>query len=367
MPTRLAYTKEQESICVAAIDNTSVVPKRDLRIDFNLVNELSSRTTDPDVEDAHKLAQMLSTLLIPSDFRTLLQWNNALVIEVDRPMANTHWELMDTDTGTMTGKPYLALQVPFSRQLRTSYSPPPRLGRGIKQKRSALVIGDPGDPADGASLPGARMEAERVASLLQNKGFEVVVCIGAPNDKGHGPVQGVPAASRLDVLNLIDKGDFELLHYAGHGDFDHENPQRVGWLFKGGLITAAELEQLEQVPQLIVANACLSAKTSGKLTSGMYVENELIEVGLLPSLADEFFRRGVYDYIGTAWEVDDAGAVLFAETFYNHLLPEKNKSGTGETIGESMLAARNMLYDMRDRFGNLWVAYQHYGNPYMKL
>jgi hypothetical protein len=39
------------------------------------------------------------------------------------------------------------------------------------------------------------------------------------------------------VLALLLRGDFDLVHYAGHGDFDEQEPDRVGWLFAGGLLT----------------------------------------------------------------------------------------------------------------------------------
>jgi hypothetical protein len=91
-----------------------------------------------------------------------------------------------------------------------------------------------------------------------------------------------------------------------------------------------------------------------------------LESALAPSLADEFFRRGVQDYVGTAWPIDDAGAVLFATTFYDALLPDPGASlEAPTTIGEALLKARGALADP-DRVrtcGSLWAAYQHYGDP----
>ena len=55
--------------------------------------------------------------------------------------------------------------------------------------------------------------------------------------------------------------------------------------------------------------------------------------GLLPSLADEFFKLGVRNYVGTAWEVNDIGAELFARVFYTSLL-------AGAPFGESVRRAR---------------------------
>jgi CHAT domain-containing protein len=82
------------------------------------------------------------------------------------------------------------------------------------------------------------------------------------------------------------------------------------------------------------------------------------------TLADEFFRRGVRDYIGTAWEVNDEGAILFAEALYEALLTPGHPD---VSLGAAMLQARRRLADREDVFGALWAAYQHYGDPTASL
>jgi len=94
-------------------------------------------------------------------------------------MAPVHWEMMADDDGEP-----LSLNVAVARQLRTTFSPGPLMALPPGPLR-ALVIGDPGDPAAGHSLPGARREASAVAALLRRKGVEVVELIGAP-----GPTAG---------------------------------------------------------------------------------------------------------------------------------------------------------------------------------
>ena len=84
---------------------------------------------------------------------------------------------------------------------------------------------------------------------------------------------------------------------------------------------------------------------------------------LLPGLADEFFKRGVRNYVGTAWEVSDLGAITFATELYGTLLPDAATASTGSTLGTAMLHARQKLKDMEANFGALWAAYQHYGDP----
>jgi CHAT domain-containing protein len=130
----------------------------------------------------------------------------------------------------------------------------------------------------------------------------------------------------------------------------------VGWIFKGGLVTPAELGQVDELPSLLVANACLSARTSAALAAGRKPDDPRSEAALLPSLADEFFKLGVRNYVGTAWEVNDIGAELFSRAFYTSLL-------AGESFGESVRRAREALWHERETYGALWAAYQHYGDP----
>ena len=191
--------------------------------------------------------------------------------------------------------------------------------------------------------------------------MDVEVRIGAAGGARDSALSDVRPADRLDVLALLLEGGFDILHYAGHGDFDPDDPRRAGWLFATGLLTGGEIGRMEHVPSIVVANACLSARTSQALAGQPRGANVAGEAGLLPSLADEFFRLGVRDYVGTAWEVNDLGAELFAEAFYETLLPLAG--GRGESFGEAVRKARARLWNRRDDFGALWAAYQHYGDP----
>ena len=107
---------------------------------------------------------------------------------------------------------------------------------------------------------------------------------------------------------------------------------------------------------MIFSNACLSARTSLTLAGARRPDEARTEAGLLPSLADEFFKLGVRNYVGTAWEVNDIGAELFARIFYTALLG-------GESFGQSVKMGREALWMERDTYGALWAAYQHYGDP----
>ena len=118
----------------------------------------------------------------------------------------------------------------------------------------------------------------------------------------------------------------------------------------------------EAMASLVVANACFSALTSTTTARGHRARDLRAETALLPALADEFFHRGVRNYIGTAWQVSDDGAVEFARRFYDELIPARDSGEAGKSVGEALKAAREALAAQR-RYGALWAAYQHYGDP----
>ena len=186
--------------------------------------------------------------------------------------------------------------------------------------------------------------------------------VGAEGARRNGRLADVPAATRSAVMERLMLGDYQLLHFAGHADFVARDATQAGWLFADGLLTAYELERVSEVPALVFANACLTGRTSQRGTGGP-VRRARDEAGLLPSLADEFFRRGAVDYIGSAWEISDAGAVLFATTLYETLLGAPETSQSFRALGDAVRTARVALWERRDEYGKLWAAYQHYGDP----
>ena len=363
-PVRISFWDDGRAIRVAAIHQAATVPERLVRLDRSLITELVERTTDPPPEEVDELCELMQ-LLVPSDFRDVLH-SGPLVFEVDRWTAPIHWEFLSAPSNEGSGREPLSVQLPLARQLRTVYSPAPLPRPVARGKIRALVIGDPGDPTIGDGLEGARAEALRVVELLSARDdVEVDARIGAPSVPREGPLSGIKPANRLDILSLLLRGEVDLVHYAGHADFDETEPDRVGWVFAGGLLTPHELERLERVPAIIVSNACLTARTSQAIAAAKQgaAEEPRSEAGLLPSLADQFFRLGVRNYVGTAWEVNDVGATLFAEAFYGAIFDGTNGSGVGSSFGDAVLTARQALWKQRHLYGPLWAAYQHYGDP----
>lgn len=365
-PTRVSFIHKDRGLRAAALTDTAVVPERFIGLDWALIDEIVSNMRDP--EDLSKLsgmASLLARMVVPRDFRELFSNSEITIFEIDRTTARIHWEMIELLRSDSNVSTPIALERQVARQLRTSYSPAVPRGAETRERLRALVIGDPGDPKKGHGLPGAQREAIEVVSLLRERDVEVVALIGAPGNRESGKLREFAPATRLEVLRLLSQEQFDVLHYAGHGDFDADDPEaQAGWLFADGLLTSRELERIDAVPALVVANACLSglvsdAYAAGTKTSRLHVREEY----LLPGLADEFFKRGVRNYVGTAWEVSDLGAISFAKELYSALLPDPSSSSDGTTLGRALLQARRALKTMDANFGALWAAYQHYGDP----
>ena len=71
----------------------------------------------------------------------------------------------------------------------------------------------------------------------------------------------------------------------------------------------------------MVATSCLSALTSNVRSDTGRPRSRSLDHALLPTLVDEFFVCGARNYIGIAWEVSDAGAVLFSQKLYETFMP----------------------------------------------
>jgi hypothetical protein len=168
----------------------------------------------------------------------------------------------------------------------------------------------------------------------------------------------------LELAMLVVNEQFDLIHYAGHGISDLKTGQ-TGWVFSGDcILSAKEIFRVRQVPRLVFANACFSAVT------GDYAEQRKHMTGL----AQAFFARGIPNFIGAGWQVDDACAEECARWFYARILGLSSPGAAGSligtappaTIGEALRKAREMAR-ARNPQSPSWGAYQHYGHVSDKL
>ncbi|MGN6731893.1 MAG: CHAT domain-containing protein, partial [Candidatus Binatia bacterium] len=117
------------------------------------------------------------------------------------------------------------------------------------------------------------------------------------------------------------------------------------------LLTAAEIGQMEIVPDLVFLNCCHLAKMDARPVA----YNRLAY-----SISRELIEIGVRCVVCAGWAVDDDAASTFAEIFYQALLHDKLE------FGQAVFDARRETY-RKHATSITWGAYQAYGDPGWRL
>ena len=248
-----------------------------------------------------------------------------LILETDD--TEIPWELMYDGSDFLCMKHYVgrALVVEMDAEVMT-----PRPREVKKGLRIALVI----DPTE--TLPAAAKEV-KLAETLGKLG-EVDIYQGKSVDMLRG-------------MQLFSQG-YDIIHFAGHAEFDADNPNESSLGFADGKLKAYHIKEMieksEVIPRLIFVNACTSARES--------VETELDYHGYkIKGLASLFLHAGVSGYIGTTWTIFDESAQFLAAEFYERILK-------GEPVGMALTEARRRTFDNYPEDLS-WAAFVLYGNP----
>ncbi len=356
-PVRLTIQLQADTFQFAALTAEASVPQRDTRIDPALVDEANDQL--PQTESfANQMdrGNLLGRLLLPEDMRDMIFRQSApIVLALDATTARIHWEMVaDRAAGTTTNfdpEHFLGTLHGLTRQLRTTFAqlpePPIMSGRALR----VLVVAD---PAEDAPLPGAQEEGEAVAAIFEEFGHEPGRAVEVVRLFGPGQ------ATRVAVLDQLINHRFEIMHFAGHCFFNEKNPPLSGWVFTGGkVLSANELNRIDRIPRFMFSNACESGITpdrAGKRSALM-----------APSFAEAFFARGVANFICTAWPIDDAAALDFSRRFYRGILGLRGAGIPAESLHEAMREARREIALLGSGGMQTWGAYQHYGDPNLRL
>ncbi|MEZ4528462.1 MAG: CHAT domain-containing protein, partial [Desulfobacterales bacterium] len=147
---------------------------------------------------------------------------------------------------------------------------------------------------------------------------------------------------------------YDIVHFAGHADYDDRHPEQSGWKLKDSILQASDVKKMEggaAMPLMVFSNACQSARTGEWGRAGKWQENAQDSSF---GLANAFMISGVRHYIGTSWEIRDESGRYFALEFYRHLL-------AGNTIGQALCLSRQTMSERGQDAG--WAAYVLYGDP----
>lgn len=169
----------------------------------------------------------------------------------------------------------------------------------------AVVVGDPDFQGRAEQLPGARIEAQRVAAQY-----------------GGTPMLGA-AATESALRAAVGKGT-DVLHLATHGKFFGANPLRSAIYLAGATpLTAARLFEQPLPARLVVLSACETG--IGQAEAG----DDLL------GIPRSFYLGGTRAVLSSLWPVDDEGTLAFMEIFHR-------EAARGD-LGRAWLTARNTL------------------------
>ncbi|MGH8975130.1 MAG: CHAT domain-containing protein, partial [Acidimicrobiia bacterium] len=232
----------------------------------------------------------------------------AVLLRVDETVLDLPWELVQASASE------LALEVPFGRIVTTRELPRRRRDPLAEDPElRILAVGGAGDLAAAGAELAALRDLEQTVTDARVK-VELL-------DGGQ--------ATRAALTAAVDGGDFDILHFAGHGAFADRQPATSALLLADGLLTADDVLALpwgEKPPYIVFSSACESARAGGR-------RRLVTRSGRANGLAAAFLAAGVEAYLGYFWPVLDDAAAEFAATFYGSLFASRN-------IGQAVLEAR---------------------------
>jgi CHAT domain-containing protein len=245
----------------------------------------------------------------------------AVLLNVDETILNLPWELIGP------GGNALAQRTPFGRLVTTRVMPRPSRDPTKEDKIVRLLaIANPT-----LDLAGADREIAVLKKLEGRKlGFSLEVQVLAKD-----------LATRAAFAERLAQGDYDILHFSGHGSFDPAAPETSAIRFADGRLTADEVLDLKwkEPPHLVFNSSCESGRAAG----GQRLVSEESHTN---GLAAAFIAAGAAAYAGYFWPVTDTGASLFAAEFYQKLFLLEN-------VGLAFLEARQSVIEKLGEAGDL--------------
>jgi tetratricopeptide (TPR) repeat protein len=280
-----------------------------------------------------KIGQLLWDYLLTGQVKERLRiyQNRDLILSLDEELIDIPWELL------FDGHEFLSLNFNLGRQVRTKQRPLNVEYRGLSARPKMLILVNPTNDLKSAYLEGlhikSRLETQRKRLSVDFK------------------------STQVDTL-YIKKNlrDYDIVHYAGHCEYDQDNPRNSGWVLHDGRFTIQDIASMGEtmpLPSIIFSNACQSA---GGATGALHPDYQKKAY----NLAEAFLLSGVRHYIGTVRRIEDEVSFAFAKEFYSLLL-------RGRTVGECVRLSRARLIREYGAHSVFWAGYLLYGTPNLVL
>jgi hypothetical protein len=313
------------------------------RAQSGLIKELVATASNSENND-EQIGRTLFDLLVPIELEAYLAGSGEVQIELDPQTAAIPWELLDTKREADDDPPW-AIRVNLLRKLRISEFRERVNDAGVDA--SALVIGEPECPPVFPRLYGARTEALAVRDSLSGPGGIGKAAVTALISEDATQ----PGPSARAVVNALFERPWRILHIAGHGVPGTGGEPGGVALSNGAFLGAAEIKSMRTVPELVFLNCCHLGAADDRQLLTAYDRAEFAS-----GVAGALISIGVRCVVAAGWAVDDQGALVFAQAFYQSLLRGDRFIAA---IGEARMAAYQ-----HSATQNTWAAYQCYGDPH---
>jgi CHAT domain-containing protein len=210
------------------------------------------------------------------------------------------------------GHEYLCLRHPVSRYLQGLHSRPPLSYKATSGQRLRFLLV--------ASDTGGISNVDREVATLRKDLYNLLSAKGIDRNI---VALSTSAASHKRVVQELENKGHDVWHYAGHGLYDKDSPERSALVFwektnrKGDrcFLLASDLCDLTRNTSFsLVYLSCCLGTTAGDIEH-LYQDDFL-------GLADALAEAKVPTVIGFRWPVSDDGAVAIARTFYKALCKE---------------------------------------------
>ena len=213
-----------------------------------------------------------------------------VVLRIDDPaLAGLPWEAMyDRAAGA-----YVCRQDQLVRHVPVASVPAP-----LQVRPPLRILGVVSSPR---GLPALDVDKEQ---------DQLARALARPVREGLAEVHWAPTATWADLQDLLLEGQWHVLHFVGHGDFDPGRDEGVLALTRedgrADLVGAHRmvdlLRQARPMPRLVVLNSCSGAAAG---TSDLF-----------SGTAAALVRGGVSAVAAMQYEISDPAAVAFARGFY---------------------------------------------------
>jgi CHAT domain-containing protein len=298
-------------------------------------------------KEARSIGQDLYNWLTTSDSRLLAELtlarnlparNDGLLLRLQgsRPLLRVPFELLHDGTDYLALSHLLVRQIvdiPLaSRKVEPFDAFLAQLHKSQKKLRVLLIGANVGPPIEAVEQEVAGL-TNLFTTALSQMGVEsqVEVLSGA-------------AATYAKVEAALRNSSFHIIHYAGHGAFDAEVPERSSLCVcdgpQGRAVTASTLKTWLQnsSTQLVYLSSCLGSRTAVGGGRGDFL-----------GIMDALVQADIPTVLGYRWEVGDRSAARLALAFYESLLD------TFSPV-DALLQARTQLAAEYGRDDDTWVS-----------